>query len=173
MRRGSDRSVVTKLLRSPVEALHGSPHASAVDSLDAQCLLMQLFEGQIRPPDLWRHERSGALSCAYEGSDRVFTWPAEDVAEMARTWRDSDMSRVPKQPRLFVDAHQRLDALAGQAGLGPAGVMIHDLGRAEVRGVWEDEKVVVVVDEIGKRSSASVTCSPTPSEAPRGPIPSA
>jgi hypothetical protein len=28
--------------------------------------------------------------------------------------------------------------------------MIHDLSRAELRGVWEDEQIVVVVDEIGE-----------------------
>ena len=121
-----------------------------MDSLDAQCLLIQLTEGEIRPPDLWRHERSGALSCAYAGSERSFTWPAEDVAEMARRWRDSDASPVPEQVRLFLDAHQRLAALASEAGLGSADVMIHDLGRAELRGVWEDEEIVVVVDEIGE-----------------------
>jgi hypothetical protein len=41
---------------------------------------MRLAEGEVRPPDLWRHDSSGALSCAYDGSDRTFTWPAEDVA---------------------------------------------------------------------------------------------
>jgi hypothetical protein len=124
-----------------------------MDSLDAQCLLIQLAEGEIRPPDLWRHHRSGALSCAYEGAEQTFTWPQEDVAEMARTWRDSDTSRAPEQAQLFLDAHQRLEALAKEAGLGPADAMIHHLGRAELRGVWEDEEVVLVVEEIGERAS--------------------
>jgi hypothetical protein len=124
-----------------------------VDSLDAQCLLIRLTEGEVRPPDLWRHDSSGALSCAYEGSERTFTWPAEDVAEMARAWRDSDTSRAPEQARLFLDAHQRLNALAIEAGLGPADVMIHHLGRAELRGIWEDEKVVLVVEDIGESAS--------------------
>jgi hypothetical protein len=124
-----------------------------MDSLDAQCLLIQLTEGEIRPPDLWRHDRSGALSCAYEGGEATFTWPAENVAEMARTWRDSDTSRAPEQARLFLDAHQRLEALASEAGLGPADVMIHDLGRAELRGVWENEEVVVIIEEIGESAS--------------------
>jgi hypothetical protein len=124
-----------------------------MDSLDAQCLLIQLAEGEIRPPDVWRHARSGALSCAYEGGEWAFTWPAEDVAEMARTWRDSDTSRAPERARLFLHAHQRLNALASEAGLGPADVMIHHLGRAELRGIWEDEEVVLVVEEIGERAS--------------------
>jgi hypothetical protein len=124
-----------------------------MDSLDAQCLLIQLAEGEIRPPDVWRHARSGALSCAYEGGEWAFTWPAEDVAEMARTWRDSDTSRAPEQARLFLHAHHRLNALASEAGLGPADVMIHHLGRAELRRIWEDEEVVLVVEEIGERAS--------------------
>ena len=124
-----------------------------MDSLDAQCLLIRLTESEVRSPDLWRHDRSGALSCAYEGGERVFTWPAEDVAEMARTWRESDTSRAPEQARLFVDAHQRLDALAREAGLGPADVMIHHLGRAALQGIWEKEEVVLLVEEINKTAT--------------------
>jgi hypothetical protein len=125
-----------------------------MDSLDAQCLLIQLAEGEIRPPDLWRHDRSGALWCAYEGGEQTFTWPPEDVAEMARTWRDSDTNRAASErARLFRDAHERLEALAKEAGLGPADAMIHHLGRAELRGVWEEEQVVLVIEEIGERAS--------------------
>jgi hypothetical protein len=118
-------------------------------SLDAQCLLIQLTEGELRPPDIWRHDRSGALSCAYEGGEHVFTWPADDVAEMARRWRDSHTRGVPQQARPFLDAHKRLEALADEAGLPRPSAMVHDLGRMEVRGVWEDEELVVVIDEIG------------------------
>jgi NAD(P)-dependent dehydrogenase (short-subunit alcohol dehydrogenase family) len=137
-----------------------------MDSLDAQCLLMRLTDGEVRPPDLWRHDSSGALSCAYEGSDRTFTWPAEAVAQMARTWRDSDTSRASAQARLFRDAHQRLDALASEAGLGPADVMIHDLGRAELRGIWDNEEVILVVEEICEAAApVSATSTEKPAEA--------
>jgi hypothetical protein len=137
-----------------------------MDSLDAQCLLIRLTEGEVRPPDLWRHDSSGALSCAYEGSERTFTWPAEDVAGMARTWRDSNTSRAPEQARLFRDAHQRLEALACEAGLGPADVMIHDLGRAELRGIWNNEEVMLVVEEIGETATpVNVTSTGKPAEA--------
>ena len=120
-----------------------------MDSLDAQCLLIQLAEGEIRAPDLWCHDRSGALSCGYEEGELTFTWRAEEVAEMARRWRESDTRRAPERARLFLDAHQRLAAVASEAGLGPADVVIHDLGRAEIRATWQDEKVLVVVDKIG------------------------
>jgi hypothetical protein len=124
-----------------------------MDSLDAECLLIRLAEGDIRPPDLWRHDSSGALTCAYEGGERTFTWPPEDVAEMARTWRASDTSQVPEQARLFRDAHQRLEALAREAGLGVADVVIHHLGRAELRGIWDDADVVVVIEDIGNETA--------------------
>jgi hypothetical protein len=118
-----------------------------MDSLDTQCLLIQLAEGEISAPDLWRHDRSGSLSCGYESGGLVFTWPAERVAEMARTWRHSDTSRVPEQVRLFLDAHKRLEALASEAGMGPADAIVHHLGRAEIWGRWEDEEVVLAVED--------------------------
>lgn len=124
-----------------------------MDSLEAQCLLIQVTEGEIRPPDLWRHDCSGALSCAYEGGEQVFTWPPEDVAEMARVWRESDAGRAPEQARLLLDAHQRLEALAKAAGLGPADLVIHHLGRAELRAVWEDQEVVLAVEGISENAS--------------------
>jgi hypothetical protein len=121
-----------------------------MDSLDAQCLLIQLAESEIGAPELWCHHRSGALSCAYERGELVFTWPPANVAEMARTWRNAETSRAPEQARLFLDAHQRLEALAGEAGLGPADVIVHDLGRAELRGRWDNEEIVLVVEEIAE-----------------------
>jgi hypothetical protein len=126
-----------------------------MDSLDAQCLLIQLAEGEIPAPGLWRHERSGALSCGYEGGECAFTWRAEQVARMAHTWRNSNRSRAPEQARSFVDAHQRLVALANQAGLGPADVITHHLDRAEIRARWEDARVLLVVEEIGESGRGS------------------
>jgi hypothetical protein len=119
-----------------------------VDSLDAECLLIELADAEIRPPDLWRHERSGTLACAYEDGTATFTWPREDVAEMARRWRDRDMRRTPKRALALRQAHERLAALAAEAGWRPADVVTHDLSRAELRGVWEEEKVVIVIEDI-------------------------
>jgi hypothetical protein len=131
-----------------LEPLHGSPHASAIDSLDAQSLLVQLTEDKMRPPDIWRHERSGALSCAYAGGENVFSWSADDVAAMARRWRESRPGGSPQRVEVFGEAHKRLLALASEAGLGQADAIVHDLPRGEVRGVWEDNEVVVVVEGI-------------------------
>jgi hypothetical protein len=85
---------------------------------------------------------------------------------MARTWRDSDTSRPPAQARLFRDAHQRLEALASEAGLGPADVMIHDLGRAELRATWDNEEVMLVVEAISETAAPiSATSTEKPAEA--------
>ena len=127
-----------------------------MESLDAQCLVMQLTEKEIPAPDLWRHDRSGALSCAYEGGARVFTWSPGDVTNMARRWRDTNSNAVPEDAQPFVDAHHRIEALRSEAGLGPADMVIHDLNSAELRAVWEDEEVVVVVERIGEIASPQV-----------------
>lgn len=128
----------------------------AMDSLDAQCLLIQVTMGDQRPPDLWRHDRSGALSCAYEDGTSTFTWPPKDVAKLARTWRDRDPGETPQQAVDLRNAHERLSAMIGEAGLPPADVMIHDLPRAELRAFWEKQKVVLVVERIGEATRAEV-----------------
>jgi hypothetical protein len=45
--------------------------------------------------------------------------------------------------------------LASEAGLRPADVITHDFGRREIRGRWEDEELVVVVEEIGRKVSSA------------------
>jgi hypothetical protein len=127
-----------------------------MDSLDAQCLLIQVTMGEPRPPDLWRHNRSGELSCAYEDGTSTFTWPARDVARLARTWRDRDPGETPQQVLDLRNAHERLSATIGEAGLPPADVIIYDLRRAEPRAFWEKEKVVLVVERIGEATGAEV-----------------
>jgi hypothetical protein len=121
-----------------------------MDSLDAQCLVMQTTEGKIRAPDIWCHERSGALSCSYEDGTQVFTWPPEAVAEMAQQWRDSDTTKAPEQARLFADAGRRLDVLIREAGLRPADTVFFHLGLGELKAIWEREEVVVTVEAIGQ-----------------------
>lgn len=121
-----------------------------MDSLDAQCLCLQLFDGKGQPPDLWHHHRSGALSWSYAGSKNVFTWPPEDVAKMARDWRKADASKLPERVRMFRDLHERFEELHRDAGLQQADVIIHDFGTLELRAIWGDEKVVVVVERVGE-----------------------
>jgi hypothetical protein len=131
-----------------------------MDSLDAQCLLIDVAMDAMPPPDLWRHDRSGALACCYEGGTRTFTWPPKDVAELARRWRDRKRDQTPKQALALRDAHERLAALIAEAELGPPDVVIHDLGRAELRAIWEQEKVVLVVERVCDRNQVSAAGIP-------------
>ncbi len=71
---------------------------------------------------------------------------------MARQGRSSHASPDAEQPR-WRAAHERLAALTQQAGLGPADVVIHDLGRAEIRATWEDERLVLIVEDIDTGAS--------------------
>jgi len=112
---------------------------------------MESVADQIRPPDVWRHHRSGELSCAYDGGERLFTWPAESVAEMAQTWRHSG-SEAPELARPFLDAHERLEDILREAGLGRPDTVIFHISHAELEAVWENEKVVVVIDDIPSMS---------------------
>jgi hypothetical protein len=125
-----------------------------MDSLDAQCLMLALIEREMPPPDLWHHSRSGELSCAYSEGERTFTWKPDAVADMARRWRESDTNEVPEAARPFIEAHDGFDDIATEAGLGPPDVVVHDFGRRELRVRWEDQKVVVVIDEIPQRSAS-------------------
>jgi hypothetical protein len=44
--------------------------------------------------------------------------------------------------------------------------MIHDLGRAELRGIWNDEQVVLVVEQIGGTAApVRATSTEKPAEA--------
>jgi hypothetical protein len=125
-----------------------------MDSLDAQCLIIETVEREMPLPGIWRHDCvSGSLSCAYEGGENVFTWPREDVAAMARRWRDSDAHRTSKRARQFVDAYQRLEAVIRESGLRPPDTVTFHLGLAALRAQWDREKVVVEVDGIGKARS--------------------
>ena len=108
---------------------------------------MHTVGDQFRPPDVWRQHRSGELSCAYDGGERVFTWPAASVAEMARTWRDSG-SPAPDQARPYLNAHRRLEAIVREAGLAPPDTVVFHLGRAQLKALWDDEELVLVIDEI-------------------------
>jgi hypothetical protein len=119
-----------------------------MDSLDAQCLLIHVTMDGQRPPDLWRHDRSGELSCAYEGGT-TFTWPASDVAEMARRWRSGDQDEIPQQALDLRVAHEHLSAMTAEAGLPAADVVIHYLRRAELHARWEKQRVAIVIDHVG------------------------
>jgi hypothetical protein len=124
-----------------------------VDSLDAQALVIELLEDEIPLPELWRHDRSGALSLAFGETGTTFTWEPDQVADMAQSWRDSG-SEVPEPARMFLDLHQRLGSLIAEAGRAPADFTIHDFARREVRAIWEDDRFVLIVDGVPQERSA-------------------
>lgn len=126
-----------------------------MDSLDAQCLLIDTIAGEMPPPKLWHHSRTGELSCALTEDGATFTWSVEDVAALARRWRDSAARQVPAEVSPFMYAHRRLDDIRAQAGLEPADAIVHDFDRRELRARWEEQKTVVVVDEISAHASSS------------------
>jgi hypothetical protein len=119
-----------------------------MDSLDAQCLLIDAVAGEIPPPSLWRHSRSGELSCAYTNGERTFTWSVDDVAEMAARWREESHPEVPQCVGPYLDAHRRFEDMLAQGELEPPDQVVHDFDRRELRAVWEDRKAIVVIDEI-------------------------
>ena len=119
-----------------------------MDSLDAQCLIVDLIEREMPSPDLWHHRRSGELSCAYAEGKQTFTSDVDAVTDLARRWRESGTEDAPERVRPFLDAHRRLAGMVAEQGLGPADAIVHDLDRRELRLRWEEEKIVVVIDQI-------------------------
>jgi hypothetical protein len=122
-----------------------------MDSVDAQCLLLSTMHGKIQAPEIWSHDRSGGLTCAFGNSENRFTWSPEDVAKMAEEWRDGNSIEAPEYALSFRDAHEWVEAILHDAGLREPDVVTHDFPARELRWVWEDEEQVVVVDKIGRR----------------------
>jgi hypothetical protein len=119
-----------------------------MDSLGAQCFLVGLAEGEACLPPLWRHDRSGALWWSFGEGGRWYSWSPDYVVEIAQHWRDSGRNDPPGSVQRFVEAHRRLEEIAGEAGLGNPDSVLHDLDRGEVRACWFEQKVCVVVDQI-------------------------
>lgn len=118
-----------------------------MDSIDAQCLVVDLLDPEGASPPQWRHPRDGSLHYRFAGSPRSFSWPADVVADMAADWRARpDAASVPAAVARHVDVHQRvLSLLAGeQRGLPDA--VVHDLDAEEVQLIWEDEKLIVIIE---------------------------
>ncbi len=124
-----------------------------MDSLDAQCLVIDAIADEMPPPSLWHHSRSGELSCAIANGEQTFTWSADDVAEMACRWRGKSDREVPKHAGPYLDAHRRFEEMVAQGGLESPDLVVHDFDRRELRAVWEERKAVVVLDEIGEAAA--------------------
>jgi hypothetical protein len=127
-----------------------------MDSIDAQCLIIGLVGRETPPPCHWHHHRSGELTCAYSEGEREFTWDIDAVAEMGRRWRESTAPQVPEMARPYVDAHRSLDEIVARGGIETADLIVHDFDRHELRAWWEDEKALMVIDEIDVSSAVDL-----------------
>lgn len=78
---------------------------------------------------------------------------------LVERWRDSGRNEPPGSVRRFLDAHRRLEEIAGEAGGNPDAI-VHDLDRGEVRAYWFEHEVCVVVDQIGPAAQLSVLRKP-------------
>ncbi|MGZ6707993.1 MAG: hypothetical protein ACXVFN_13765 [Solirubrobacteraceae bacterium] len=66
---------------------------------------------------------------------------------MAGDWRArEDADTPPAAIARHVAAHVRVAALLDEGGLEPPDAVVHDLDAAEVHLVWEERKLVVIVD---------------------------
>ena len=79
-----------------------------MDSLDAQCLLLQsTTSADHPPPDLWRHEKDGSLVCRYSCGTTDFEWTADMLTETAADGRRSKNKRLPRPLERLIDCHRR------------------------------------------------------------------
>ncbi len=117
-------------------------------TLDAECLLVQLADQEdMGIPDIFLHGRDGSLTYGFTATRNTYTWEATAVREMAERWR-SLAAHVPPRVADHVAAHRRFVALLDTDDMEPPDAVVHDLSAGEVRACWEEEKVVVIVEQI-------------------------
>jgi len=117
-------------------------------TLDAQCLFVRLADQEDTDlPDSFVHGRDGSLTFGFALTRNTYTWEAVAVREMAERWR-SLATHVPPRIADHVAAHRRFVALLAGDAMDPPDAVVHDLATGEVRACWEEEKVVVVVEQI-------------------------
>jgi len=123
---------------------------------DAQCLLAHIVESDriAKLPEHWRHGRDGRLTYRFSGSSNAYTWGARAVEEVATRWLDLDVPR-PDGVAPFIEAHTRLLAGLLRAGGPPPDAVYHDLDAGEVTAVWEDRKLMVIIDGVGATEAAA------------------
>ncbi len=117
-------------------------------TLDAQCLLVRLADQEDTDlPDIFLHGRDGSLTFGFAPTRSTYTWEEVAVREMAERWR-SLAADVPPRIADHVAAHRRFVTLLDTDAMDPPDAVVHDLATGEVRACWEEEKVVVVVEQI-------------------------
>jgi hypothetical protein len=114
-----------------------------MDSLDAQLSLMAITASCA--PSWYRHDLvDGSLTVGFAGSPSSYTWPAEDVADLAG--RRHDPAAVPAGARSLVDRWRRLRAqLEGDGGPLPDEILL-DVDADELRMLFREQRLCVVVE---------------------------
>jgi hypothetical protein len=116
-----------------------------MESLDAQCLVIDLITGEGGPtPDRWQHRRDGTLAYRFGNSPRTFSWWPEAVAEMAERWRRSRRS-VPPAIAQLVAGHRAFVNLLASAEVEQPWSIVHDLRTSELTACWGDDRPLVVI----------------------------
>jgi hypothetical protein len=116
---------------------------------------MQLAEdGGTQGPELWFHRQDGSLAWAFRHGSGPHGWCASEVRKIAERWRRSERTRAPSSVAVLVDTHRRFARIAEEAGLGLPDEIVHDLARSEVRAIWTDPELEVVIDEVPESRSA-------------------
>lgn len=117
-----------------------------MDSLDAQCLVVDLASSEdAQPPDQWQDLADGTLAYRFGSSSNTFSWRKEVVGDLAERWRTSDKP-VPAQIAGLVRTHQAFAAMVENGKVDPPDRVIHDLRTGELEAIWNDEKLLVIVE---------------------------
>lgn len=120
-----------------------------MDSIDAHKLVLGLLTEEnafIALPDQWCHRRTdGSLTYHFAGGERSFTWDAAQVASMAADWR-----AAPKPSPIadWLDERWRaLDRMLVRGGLEPPDEIHVDHRHRELRLLWIEPKLCVVIED--------------------------
>lgn len=117
-----------------------------MDSLDAQCFLIAATEAKGCTPTQWCHEACGRLRLRFADSPNDYSWDGAGVAEIAARWHAEQPLEIPAPVTRLIDAHRRFMEIVVLGELEPPDRVFHDLERLEVRAVWDDARLHVVVD---------------------------
>jgi hypothetical protein len=118
-----------------------------MDSIDAQCLVVDLFDARAAGPPFWRHDRDGTLHYRFDGSPRSYSWEAEAVTAMAEEWRTREPPAPPPASiARHVTAHLALISILTDDGREAPDSVVHDLDAGEVSAVWNEAKLVVILE---------------------------
>jgi hypothetical protein len=138
-----------------------------MNSIAAECLMFCLTtDNEAEPPDQWQHFADGTLAFRFGDSPRDFSWPPDQVDELAEQWRSQERP-VPDALREMLDRHVAFVARIEKEGkLAPPQRVVHDFRTGELTAIWDEQKMVVVVEpdpgQAGAGLNGSEPSQPSP-----------